>query len=197
MQRFLLRLLPGLLVLFGLLFAFTLSAQTPVATHGQLSVSGNRIVDARGNATQLKGMSLFWSQWMPQYYTSGTVNWLADDWNCSLVRAAMAVDQGGYASAPAREQAKVEAVVDAAIAKGLYVIIDFHTHHAEDYLPEAKRFFSAMARKYGNRPNVIYEIYNEPLDVSWSRTIKPYALEVIKSIREHDPDNIIVVGTRQ
>ncbi len=183
----------------GLLLLTTLSlnAQSPVAQHGQLSVSGNQIVDASGKATQLKGMSLFWSQWMPQFYTSGTVNWLADDWNCSVVRAAMAVDEGGYATAPAREQAKIETVVEAAIAKGIYVIIDFHTHHAEDYRAEAKKFFGDMARKYGNEPNVIYEIYNEPLDVSWSNVIKPYALEVIESIRAHDPDNIIVVGTRQ
>jgi hypothetical protein len=52
-----------------------------------------------------------------------------------------------------------------------------------------------MATLYGNYDNVIYEIYNEPLDISWSSTLKPYAEAVISAIREIDPDNMIVVGT--
>ena len=53
-----------------------------------------------------------------------------------------------------------------------------------------------MARRYGNTPNVLYEPYNEPLDVSWEKVLKPYHEAVIDSIREHDPDNIVIVGTR-
>ena len=52
-----------------------------------------------------------------------------------------------------------------------------------------------MALEYGAFPNVIYEIYNEPLNVSWSNVIKPYAMSVISIIREIDPDNLIIVGT--
>ena len=36
-----------------------------------------------------------------------------------------------------------------------------------------------MAKKYGKHPNIIYEIYNEPLVVSWDDVIKPYAENVI------------------
>ena len=43
--------------------------------------------------------------------------------------------------------------------------------------------------------NVIYEIYNEPLNVSWSEVIKPYAIQVIQAIRAIDPDNLIIVGS--
>ena len=48
--------------------------------------------------------------------------------------------------------------------QGIYVVIDFHEHGAENFV-KSKTFFSAMAQKYGNFPNVIYEIYNEPLKV--------------------------------
>src|SRR4051812_38066252 len=44
----------------------------PVGRHGALRVAGNRIVDASGEPLQLRGMSLFWSQWS-QYYAPGTV----------------------------------------------------------------------------------------------------------------------------
>jgi endoglucanase len=50
-----------------------------------------------------------------------------------------------------------------------------------------------MAEKYGEFPNVIYEIFNEPVKDSWD-TVKDYSIQVIKAIREKDPDNIILVG---
>jgi endoglucanase len=167
-----------------------------VEEHGQLRVQGNRIVDQAGVPVQLRGMSLYWSQWIPKYYTAGTIKWLRDDWKITVVRAAMAVKPDGYEKNPAAERDKVIAVVDAAIASGIYVIIDYHAHTAQENLPLARAFFADMARRYGNTPNVLYEPYNEPLDVSWAKVLKPYHEAVIDSIREFDPDNIVIVGTR-
>ena len=39
-----------------------------------------------------------------------------------------------------------------------------------------------MAQTYGEYENIIYEIYNEPLDVSWSEVVKPYALRSFKPL---------------
>lgn len=131
-----------------------------------------------------------------KYYTAGAVQTAAQDWNATLIRAAMGVDEeGGYLEDPTGNLSKVRTVVDAAIANDLYVIIDWHSHHAEDYTQSAVDFFQQMASEYGQHNHVIYEIYNEPLSVSWSGTIKPYAEEVISAIRAIDPDNLIVVGT--
>ena len=52
-----------------------------------------------------------------------------------------------------------------------------------------------MAQTCGEYENIIYEIYNEPLDVSWSEVVKPYALEVIQTIKSMDPDNLIIIGS--
>ena len=168
-----------------------------VEAYGQLSVKGNKVVDNLGNPIQLRGMSLFWSQWMGQYYTPEVIQWLKSDWQCTIVRASMGVDdEGGYLFNKAIEKAKIFTVIDAAIAEGIYVIVDWHSHHAEDYTEEAKSFFSEVARKYGDSPNLIYEIYNEPLEnVSWNEVLKPYHNEVIAAIRKHDPDNIVICGT--
>jgi endoglucanase len=171
-------------------------SETVVEKHGQLRVQGNRIVDQKGVPVQLRGMSLYWSQWIPKYYNAATVQWLRDDWKITVIRAAMAVKPDGYEKNPAVERDKVIAVVDAAIKLGIYVIIDYHAHTAHENRAQAQAFFADMARRYGSTPNVLYEPYNEPLDVSWEKVLKPYHEAVIDSIREHDPDNIVIVGTR-
>ena len=164
-----------------------------VSKYGQLSIDSIFMKSEQGEPVQLKGMSFFWSQWQSQYWNKGVVKFLARDWNCGIVRAAMGVGKGGYLTYPQVEQAKVETIVNAAIKEDIYVIIDWHSHHAEDNLKEAKIFFANMAQKYGENPHVLYEIYNEPL-CTWEE-IKVYAEEVIDTIRHHDPDNIIIVGT--
>lgn len=189
------------LSLFILVPAFS---QTPVANNGALRVSGNRIVNANNQVASFSGPSMFWSNttWgAERFYTSGTVNYFKNNWGAGIVRAAMGVDApNGYLTDPANKT-RLKAVVDAAIAAGLYVIIDWHTHNAEDYKPEAIAFFQEMAQTYGSYPNVLYEIYNEPdyrinttTFTTWPE-IKTYANDVIAAIRAIDPDNIIIVGT--
>jgi endoglucanase len=169
--------------------------QTPIDYYGPLKVSGNQLLGKDNTPVQLRGMSLFWSQWIGKYYTVETVNWLKTDWNCNLIRAAMAVEAEGFLTNPETEKQKVFTVIDAAIANGIYVIVDWHDHHAENHMAEAKNFFGELAQKYGDKPNLIYETYNEPLKVSWTNVLKPYHQAIIDTIRHWDPDNLIVVGT--
>ena len=164
----------------------------PVKIHGRLKVEGSRLLDENNHPYALHGMSFGWSCFWPRFYTAGTVDWLYKDWNCSVVRAAMGVEpKGGYIDNPAGSKALIGAVVDGAIKSGIYVIIDWHSHHVN--LEEAKAFFSEMAAKYGTYPNIIYELFNEPVKADWPQ-VKAYAEAVIKVIREKDPGNIILVG---
>lgn len=113
----------------------------------------------------------------------------------TVIRAAMGIEHGGYLENSWAEKQRMEAVIDAAIAEGIYVVIDWHDHNAEQHVEQAKAFFSEMARKYGGYPNVLFELYNEPVHQSWSGTIKPYHEAVIPVIRQHTK-NIIILGTR-
>lgn len=165
-----------------------------VDIYGQLRVEGNKIVNQDGEPIALRGMSLFWSQWMGQYYNSDCVNWLKEDWKSSVVRAAMGIEGGGYLDNPATEKNKIIAVIEACIDKGLYVIVDWHDHNAHNHQEEAIEFFKEIATLYGDKPNVIYEIFNEPQQISWSQEVKPYSEAVVGEIRAIDPDNLILVG---
>ncbi|MDZ7764133.1 MAG: glycoside hydrolase family 5 protein [Melioribacteraceae bacterium] len=169
--------------------------KTIVEHFGQLKVDGGNLVDQNGNIVVLRGMSLFWSQWGGQYYNKETIKWLRDDWKCTVIRAAMGVEGGAYLDNPEAEFQKVKIAIDACIELGIYVIVDWHDHRAEEHLEESKTFFDRVSTEYGNYPNIIYEIYNEPLNVSWNNILKPYSEEIIKIIRANDPDNIIVAGT--
>ena len=172
---------------------------TVVQIHGLLQQNGNKIVDKNNEPVSFAGNSFFWSNdnWGGErYYNSEVVSWLKDDWKTTIVRAAMGVeDPGGYLDNKTANKNRVKTIVDAAIDKGIYVIIDWHSHHAEDNTNEAALFFEEMANLYGEYENVIYEIYNEPLDISWGTIIKPYAISIIATIRSIDPDNLIIVGT--
>jgi aryl-phospho-beta-D-glucosidase BglC (GH1 family) len=174
--------------------AFTANAaNTPVSYFGEMVVRGNRINGSKTNAPmQVQGMSFFWSNWSGQYWNAAIVDRMADEFKCEIVRAAYGVDDQGnpYNSA---DENKVREVVKEAINKGIYVIIDWHSHGAYQNTAAAKDFFSKMAREFGGYDNVIFELFNEPTQVSWG-TVKGYAEQVIPVIREHS-NNLIVVGS--
>jgi len=182
-------------------------AGSAVALHGALSVSGSQILDRDGQAASFAGPSLFWGNkgWMERadygpdaYYNADVVARVRRDWNAAIIRIAMGSEsRGGYIGDPDGRWAKITAVADAAIAQGMYFIVDWHSHRAEQNPDEAVAFFQRVARRYGETPNLIYEIYNEPLNTTdWATVIKPYSERVIRAIREIDPDNLIVVGTQ-
>jgi endoglucanase len=176
-----------------LLAGMTLLYCQPVKEHGNLSVEGTRLVDQHGKTTILRGVSYGWHNWWPRFYNKETVKWLSDDWGCTVVRAAMGVGpEKSYLDSPDWSKGLIEAVVNGAIENDVYVIIDFHSHGLQ--LEAAKTFFAEMAKKYGKYPNIIYEIFNEPVNDSWE-VIKSYSVDVIKVIREYDSDNIILVGS--
>lgn len=170
------------------------SAAQIVSKHGQLQVKGVHLVDQYDNPVVLRGMSYGWHCLWPRFYNASSVEWLKRDWNITVIRAALGVELGpdSYLKRPQWSKDKIITVVDAAIKEDLYVVIDWHSHNIN--LSEAKEFFAEMAAKYGKNPHVIYEIFNEPDEESWE-DVKKYSEEVIRVIRENDPDNIILVGS--
>jgi endoglucanase len=181
------------IIILLFLFCCYFSNAQFVKHHGQLQVVGTQLVDKKGEAVVLRGLSFGWHSFWPRFYNEGAVNWLKKDFKCNIVRAAMGIEIGDrpYIKEPVFSKEKIEAVVNAAIKSGIYVIIDWHSHNIN--LKESKEFFAEMSKKYGKYPNVIYEVYNEPDYETWEE-VKSYSEEVIKVIRENDPDNIILVG---
>jgi len=183
------------LVSFTLLFLISIAGlkAQPVKKYGQLKVDGTKLVDKNGKPVVLRGMSFGWSCFHPRFYTAGAVKTLVNDWNCTVIRAALGVEPAkGYREDSATQVQLIQTVIDAAIKEGVYVIIDWHSHNIN--LKEAKAFFATMATEYGKYPNIIYELFNEPDYETWPE-VKAYATSIIETIRAIDKNNIILVGS--
>lgn len=166
--------------------------------NGWLQVSGTRLCNEAGEPVVLRGMSSHGIQWFSQFTSSRSIAGTAD-YGANLYRVAMYTGEGGYLSQPAAVKAKTVSAVDAAIENDMYVILDWHILSDGDplaHVDEAEAFFSEMARRYQNVPNVIYEICNEPNgNVTWSGNVKPYAQRIIRAIRAQSPRAVILVGS--
>lgn len=181
-----------LTIILSCLYACSVHAIDPVKQYGQLQVKGAQLCDQQGQPVILRGVSLGWHNLWPRFYNKKAVQTLKQDWNCTVIRAAMGIMiEDNYLENPEFAMQCMTPVIEAAIKQNVYIIIDWHSHVTKT--AEAKEFFGRMAQKYGKYPHVIYEIYNEPVEDSWT-SLKKYATEVIGEIRKYDPDNVVLVG---
>ncbi|MBR1736788.1 MAG: cellulase family glycosylhydrolase [Firmicutes bacterium] len=172
-----------------------------VSTHGRLKVSGTQLVGEKGEPVVLHGMSSHGIAWFPDFTSEQSiVNTKA--YGANVFRVAMyTAEYNGYTTsgeAAANTKAIAYKAIDAAAKNDMYAIIDWHIlsdNNPQMHKDEAIAFFDEVSKKYADDPAVIYEICNEPHGVNWSSDIKPYAQEVIKTIRANAPQSLIIVGT--
>jgi len=168
--------------------------------------------DQDGNPIQLRGMSTHGLQWFPDIINDNAFAALANDWQANVIRLAMYVGEGGYASNPSVIKQRVINGIDYAIKNDLYVIVDWHVHapgnpNAAVY-GGAMNFFKEISEKYPNSPNIIYELANEPNsnddgtpgdgvtnDAAGWQAVKSYAEPIIEMLRDSGNDNLVIVGT--
>jgi len=189
-------------------------ADTPVGRHGKLSVqkvdgyTAPIMVDQNGVPTQLRGASTHGMHWFPQYVNQNAFQTLRDDWGINMVRLVCYprdVGSVGYLTGGDSTKQQLDTLiqngVDYATKLGMYALVDWHVHayNPNEYLKEAKIFFTKYATMYKDHDNVLYEICNEPTGTNWysgnGKDLYTYCSEVIETIRDIDPDAIIICGT--
>ena len=162
--------------------------------HGRLKVKGRYIVDEKGKAFKLKGVSTHGIAWFPQYVNKSAFKSFKN-WGANAVRLACYTSQGEQYN-PSKDWKTIDKGVKAATELGMYAIIDWHILQENNptmTTSKAKKFFRHFAKKYGKTKNVIFEICNEPNGCDW-KDVKKYAKKIIPIIRKYS-NNIIVVGT--
>jgi endoglucanase len=169
------------------------------------------LADERGRMIQLRGMSTHGLQWFPQILNDNAFAALAEDWGANVVRLAMYVGEGGYASDPDKFRQRVMRGIDLAIAHDLYVIVDWHVLTPGDpragVYGGAMEFFRSVSARYPNDPHLLYELANEPNggsadgqpgipnDADGWKAVKAYAQPIVDMLRETGNGNIVIVGS--
>ena len=172
-----------------------------VSENGWVHVKENKLVNEKNEIVHLRGVNSHSPYWYGDIVTYDNLKVLKETWGINVFRIAMFTnpEMKGYIAEPS-QKAKVEQIVQMCIDLDIYVIIDWHIledNNPQTYKKEAIEFFNEMSEKYKDVPNVLYEICNEPNgdEVTWDDVIKPYAEELIATIRNNSPKSLIIVGT--
>jgi hypothetical protein len=174
----------------GSLAPFPVTGCAAASTHhvapGGYFVSGNTICTADGRAHLFHGVdrpSLEWSSGGDSLSPADFK--LMASWNANVVR--IALNQDFWIAASPLFDPNYADMVDAAIAwaesEGMDVILDLHWSDGgvlgsclsspdtcQQEMPDTNSvtFWSDVATRYRNDGRVMFELYNEPHDVSWS-----------------------------
>lgn len=190
-------LVVGVIIFFGSVRNFTEAGS--YSQNGRLRVDDLKLVNQSGYPIQLRGLSTHGLQWYGwgDCINENSMDALVNNWGADIIRISMYADEGGYKTNPAYFRNMVDTIVNEALDRDIYALIDWHMldpGDPGDNIVFAKEFFTYMARTHGQKGHVLYEIANEPSGVSWDR-IKSYAEEIIPIIRTYDSEGIIFVGT--
>ncbi len=169
-----------------LLFVFSIGIATSnaLAAPSALHISGNQILNASNQPVLLRGVDCASMEWTSdgQGHIITTVTTAIKDWHANIIRLPLSQDRW-FGKGP--EQSDGGAAYRTLIAKivktisslNSYVILDDHWSDENQWgknigqhlMPDLNSvtFWKSFAKVYANNPAVIFDMYNEPHDVSW------------------------------
>ena len=183
--------LAALLALVGLLGLVTLaSSSTSPPASPWIGVSGNRLVDRNGETVRLLGVNRSSADYEcleGDRVFEGPTDWASiqamKSWRINAVRIPLnescwlGINGIDPAVGGAAYRGAIHGYVEALERAGFYVILDLHwaapgTHQATGLipLPDAEHtpdFWRSVATEYRDDRSILFDLYNEPHDVTW------------------------------
>jgi hypothetical protein len=171
----------------AVVMAWTCSApaQSPVSSQPlPLRVSGTRVLNTHGQKVLLRGVNVASLEWTSdgQGHVRRTVDVAIHDWRANIIRLPLSQDRW-FGHGPeqtdggAAYRALVHELVDDCRSNQCYIILDLHwsdcnewgRHIGQHSMPDTNSvvFWRNFAPAFANDPAVIFDLYNEPHDVSW------------------------------
>jgi len=153
-----------------------------------LHTAGNKILNEKDEEVRLVGVNICSLEWKSDGdNVLSSVYEAFANWNCNLVRLPLSQDRWfgkvSDRSTPnppdggAQYQKLVDDVVNLALSFGKYIELDLHWSNAgewgknirQHYMPDdnSLEFWIDVAGKYANNSAVLFDLYNEPHDVTW------------------------------
>lgn len=149
-----------------------------------LRVSGTHLLDSRGHKVRLRGVNAASLEWTSdgQGRIRQTVDVAIHDWRVNVIRLPLCQDRW-FGCGPEQKdggagyRALVRQIVDDCASNRCYIILDLHWSDCNEWgrnlgqhsMPDTNSlvFWRAFAPVFANNPAVLYDLYNEPHDVSW------------------------------
>lgn len=162
-------------------------ASYPVADSARplpLKVVGTKVIDSRGQPVLLRGVNAASLEFTSdgQGHILKTVDIAIHDWHVNIIRLPLAQDRW-FGKAPEQRdggqayRALVRRVVDLCETNRCYIILDLHWSDCNQWgvnigqhsMPDSNSlaFWQDFAPVYANNPAVLFDLYNEPHDVTW------------------------------
>lgn len=171
------------LLCIGLLMMFVSSSGFCQNQPPALHAAGDLLKTSEGKTVRLQGVnipSLEWSNTGEHVLKS--VGVAMGDWKANVIRLPLAQDRwfgkaSGQNDGGKAYRAIVQQVVSAISSHQGYVILDLHwsdmgrwgENIGQHKMPDdnSALFWKSVAKEYANNPAVLFDLYNEPHDVSW------------------------------
>ena len=186
------------------------TASVPLARR----VVGTQILNRKNEPVRLRGVNCASLEW-----TSGgeghiveSVRVAIDDWRVNHIRLPLSQDRW-FGKAPEQsDQGKaycaiVDEIVKLCASKGVYIMLGLHWSNAgvwgeqigQHSMPDehSVTFWEDLAPIYANHPAVIYDLYNEPHDVSWDVWLNGGQIKDRPNRRNQTPRTFKAVGMQQ
>lgn len=213
----------------GLTTTPPLPTPTTSSSLSGLKISGNKIVDANGNQIVLRGVNRSGTEYaciqgngiFDGPNTAASLQAITS-WKVHVIRVPLNEDcwlniNGvNPAYGGANYQNALAAYVNLANQNGLYVIVDLHWNApgsvkatGQQVMADADHapaFWTSVANTFKGNNNVIFDLYNEPQNISWtcwknggtSCIGSPFAIagmqQLITAVRSTGATNILMLG---
>jgi endoglucanase len=149
-----------------------------------LKVVGTKILNSRGEPVWLRGVNVASLEWTSdgQGHLLQTVNTAIHDWHVNLCRLPLAQDRWFGKGPEQNDGGKsyrelIRQIVNTCATNRCYIILDLHWSDCNEWgvnigqhsMPDSNSvaFWQEAALAYANHPAVLFDLYNEPHDVSW------------------------------
>jgi len=163
-----------------LVFSGAQAKSSPLA----LKVSGTQVLNSENKPVTLRGVNAASLEWTidGEGHILETVRVAIEDWHVNIIRLPLSQDRWFGKDPNQNDEGKayralVKEIVDLCSSKGCYIILDLHWSDVNEWgqnigqhsMPDRNSvvFWKDFAPIYANHPAVLFDLYNEPHDVTW------------------------------
>ena len=196
---------------FTLALAMTCYGATtlPLALH----VKGTQVLNSQNEPVRLRGVNCASLEWTSdgEGHIVESVRVAIDDWHVDHIRLPLSQDRW-FGKAPEQKdqgqayRAIVDEIVQLCASRGVYIMLELHWSNAgvwgeqigQHSMPDehSVTFWKDLAPLYANHPAVIYDLYNEPHDVSWDIWLNGGEITDRPNRRNQTPRTFKAVGMK-